>query len=75
MRNHQSNRISRFLLAQLYFNSLIDKTSPKAITKTLQNIPKGKEALALAYDEAMLRVDGQKPNFREIAKNVLSWIF
>ena len=55
-------------------NSLIDKTTPKAIKSTLKKLPKGSDAYDYAYDEAMERINGQKRGFRELAGRVLSWI-
>ena len=37
-------------------------------------MPKGSEALDIAYDKAIERVEAQKPGFRDLAKRVLSWI-
>jgi hypothetical protein len=48
--------------------------TPKAIKKALEMLPRGSEALDRAYEEAMERVENQKPGFRELAKQVLSWI-
>jgi hypothetical protein len=64
----------RFLLAQLHLDSLTDKTSPKAIKLALKRLPKGSDGLNIAYDEAMGRILTQKPGFRELAEQVLSWI-
>ncbi|KAL9118356.1 MAG: hypothetical protein Q9187_005101 [Circinaria calcarea] len=63
-----------FLLAQLHLDSLADKITPKAIKLALQKLPKGSEALKIAYGEALERIDGQKPGFKTLAKQVLSWI-
>jgi len=65
---------TRFLLAQLHLDSLIDKTTPRAITRTLEKLPKGSDALDLAYKEAMQRIQGQEPGLVELAWRVLSWI-
>jgi hypothetical protein len=64
----------RFLLAQLHLDSLIDKTTPKAIKLALEKLPKGSHALDCAYQEAMERIEGQKRGFQELAKQVLSWV-
>jgi hypothetical protein len=64
----------RFLLAQLHFDSLTDKISPKAIKCALNRLPKGSDALDVAYDEAMERIVNQKSGFRELAEQFLSWI-
>lgn len=69
-----SKQKTRFLLAQLHIDSLVDKTSPKAIKNALLQLPRGSEALDLAYSEAVERINGQKPGFKDLAKQVLSWI-
>ena len=63
-----------FLLAQLHMDSLTDKTSPKTIKKSLGNLPKGSDALDVAYKQAMRRIEDQKPGFSDLAKRTLSWI-
>lgn len=63
-----------FLLAQLHMDSLTDKTTPKAIKKALEKLPMGSDALDLAYDQAMQRIQDQKPGFRTLAERALSWI-
>ncbi|OCK95650.1 purine and uridine phosphorylase [Cenococcum geophilum 1.58] len=63
-----------FLLAQLYLDSLIGKTSSKAIKTTLKKLPTGSEAYDYAYKEAMERIEDQIADSRELAKQVLSWI-
>lgn len=73
----------RFLLAQIYLNSLNDKMTPKAIKNALssfqrQNSRSGEtqkaEVLAHAYEQAMLRINGQQSGFKELARKVLSWV-
>ncbi|KAG0647605.1 Ankyrin repeat domain-containing [Hyphodiscus hymeniophilus] len=63
-----------FLLAQLHLGSLIDKTTPRAITRALKQLPKGSRALDQAYEEAMRRIQGQEDGFTELAVRTLSWI-
>ncbi|PMD66306.1 uncharacterized protein K444DRAFT_702104 [Hyaloscypha bicolor E] len=72
-----------FLLAQIYLASLTDKYTLKAIRNTLKLFKKqGQgssenkqlEALAQAYEEAMKRINEQKPGSQQLAQNVLSWI-
>ena len=63
-----------FLLARLHMDSLTDKTASKAIKKTLENLPKGSDALDTAYEQAMQRIEDQKPGFRDLAKRTLTWI-
>ncbi len=55
-------------------DSLIDKTTPRAIARALDKLPKGSDALDLAYKEAIQRIQGQKPGFVELAWRILSWI-
>ena len=55
-------------------DSLIDKTTVKALKSALQKLPRGLEALDNAYNEAIKRVEAQKEGFRDLAKRVLSWI-
>ena len=64
----------RFLLAQLHLGSLINKTTPRAIRRTLEKLPKGSDALDKAYHEAMERIQDQEIGFQGLAKRVLSWI-
>jgi ankyrin repeat protein len=64
----------RFLLAQLYFNSLKGKTSPKAIRTALEKLSTGSEAYDHAYNDAMKRIEGQLKDEKKLAKQVLSWI-
>jgi hypothetical protein len=55
-------------------DSLTDKTTPRTITRALEKLPKGSDALDLAYKEAIRRIQGQEPGFVELALRVLSWI-
>lgn len=69
-----SLQLSRFLLAQLYLESLNDKRTPRLIRRTLENLPKGSDSLDQAYGKAMEIIQGQKVGFEELAILVLSWI-
>jgi ankyrin repeat protein len=71
------------LLAQLYFDSLGDKTSVKLLKIALTHFQKQKEGssedqrlrlLEEAYDETMERIKAQQPGYRQLALKVLSWI-
>jgi ankyrin repeat protein len=62
----------RFLLVQLYLDSLSRKRSPKAIQAALNNLLTGSGAYDQAYSEAMERVIGQ--DSEDLAKQALSWI-
>ena len=64
----------RFLLAQLHMDSLRDKTSPKLIKKSLEILPKGSNALDIAYGGAMQRIENQREGFRLLAKQLLGWL-
>ncbi|KAM0461024.1 hypothetical protein ACHAO4_001823 [Trichoderma viride] len=73
-----------FLLAQLYLNSLKDKTSPKQITSALELFKKQsqlglgedkkREILEKAYEQAMDRITSQMPGLQVLGKKTLAWI-
>ena len=44
------------------------------VQRALESLPKGTKALAIAYDQAMQRIEAQKPGIRLIAQKALSWI-
>ena len=54
--------------------SLRDKTSSKLIKKALESLPKGSQALDLAYYGAMQRIEDQMEGFRSVAKKLLGWL-
>jgi hypothetical protein len=68
------NNFSRFLLAQLYINSLTDKFTEKEINTTLDNMTEGEKGLDKAYDDTVHRICNQEQGTRELAKKVLFWI-
>jgi ankyrin repeat protein len=70
--NHANS--ARFLLAQLYLESLTGKRSPKAIRTSLKNLATGSGAYDHAYEDAMERISGQVKDQEVLAKQVLSWI-
>ena len=70
-------------MAQIYFSSLNDKLTPKAIRNALQDFQKQTpgssedkkvQVLAHAYEQAIKRINGQTPGFKDLANKVLSWI-
>ncbi|KAK4656897.1 hypothetical protein QC762_208180 [Podospora pseudocomata] len=72
-----------FLLAQIYLNLLYDKMTPNDIRSTLEvfrNRGQGRDeiqkvgALTSAYNQAMMRIDGQMPGCKKLAMEVLTWI-
>ncbi|KAI0874241.1 hypothetical protein GGS24DRAFT_490168 [Hypoxylon argillaceum] len=63
-----------FLLAQLHFDSLRGKPSPKAIRTALGKLAKGSGAYDVAYDDAMTRIKGQLPDQEKLALDTLIWI-
>ncbi|KAN0072055.1 hypothetical protein V8E54_009784 [Elaphomyces granulatus] len=65
---------SRFLLAQLYINSLIDKVTEKQVNTALDNMKMGKEGLDKAYEDTVNRIENQPQGIRELAKKMLFWI-
>ncbi|KAI9774751.1 MAG: hypothetical protein M1839_001618, partial [Geoglossum umbratile] len=72
-----------FLLVQVYLSSLEDKQTPKAIRNALKDfqaqiLGSGKDkklqVLAHVYEQAMERINEQKPVLKDLAKQVLLWI-
>lgn len=63
-----------FLLAQLHLDSLVGKTSPKAIRTALKMLPTGSDAYDYAYEDAIGRIEGQRKEQKALAKQVISWI-
>ncbi|KAI0810039.1 hypothetical protein GGR55DRAFT_150278 [Xylaria sp. FL0064] len=63
-----------FLLTRLHLQSLQDKLSKKQVVQALQNLPRGQEALNLAYTGAIERIEQQQPGRREKAKQLLVWV-
>jgi hypothetical protein len=70
-------------LAQIYLSSLDDKPTPKAIRNALKDFQTESQGLgeeekvrilARAYEQAMERINGQKPGLKDLAKRVLFWI-
>jgi hypothetical protein len=44
------------------------------IKLVLQNLPKGIEGLDQTYDQAMKRIEDLNKSYRELAKQILSWV-
>ncbi|KFY91698.1 hypothetical protein V500_04517 [Pseudogymnoascus sp. VKM F-4518 (FW-2643)] len=63
-----------FLLAQLHLDSLSGKSSPKAVRTALKLLPSGSNAYDDAYKDAMLRIEGQLLDKKDLAWQILSWI-
>ncbi|OBT86225.1 hypothetical protein VE02_05891 [Pseudogymnoascus sp. 03VT05] len=68
------SRNFRFLLAHLQLDSLIGKRSPKAVRTALKSLPSGSNAYDDAYKDAMIRMEGQLLDQKDLAWQVLSWI-
>lgn len=73
---------SRFLLAEIYVTLLRDKTTVNSIHEALEsfrirnssNNSQIDQALDHAYEQAMERIDNQKPGLKALAIRALSWI-
>ncbi|KAB8263008.1 hypothetical protein BDV32DRAFT_136095 [Aspergillus pseudonomiae] len=73
-----------FLLAKLYVDSLVYKTTPKAIRGVLaelevtsrEGLEDGQKSKVLdhAYKQAMERIRAQAPEHQDLANRVLTWI-
>ncbi|KAL2153768.1 hypothetical protein VTH82DRAFT_4923 [Thermothelomyces myriococcoides] len=82
------NSLPQFLLAPIFLESLEDKLTINALKRALrdwaaQNQEEPGEhrsetqkaaTLRSLYEEAMARIQSQKPGFRDLANNVLAWI-
>lgn len=66
--------LTRFLLARLHVDSLLDKRTKSKVLLILKNLGTGPDAVHAAYDKAMERIEGQLPEDRALANRVLSWI-
>jgi hypothetical protein len=71
---YTNNNLLRFLLVQLYLESLVGKRSPKAIRAALKNLPSGSNAYDHTYKDTMIRIEEQVNDQEELAKQALSWI-
>jgi ankyrin repeat protein len=67
-------RLARFLLARLYIELLRDKRRKRDVLFTLNQLPKGVEALKDAYDKAIEQINKQLPGDCLLARRALSWI-
>lgn len=47
---------------------------PTDVRVALESLPKGLEALSIAYDQAMQRIAAQRPGMRILAHDAMSWI-
>jgi hypothetical protein len=74
LRSDTHLRNSRFLLARLHTDSLLDKRTAKDVKATLAKLTKGAAALDVAYGEALQRIESQLEGDRELARKTLSWI-
>ncbi|RDW57292.1 hypothetical protein BP5796_12742 [Coleophoma crateriformis] len=63
-----------FLLAKLHLDSLVGKRSLTALQNALANLRSGSNAYNYAYEDAMIRIQGQVADQKELAKQVLLWI-
>jgi hypothetical protein len=63
----------KFLLAQLYLNSLIGKISAKAVRTAITKLRTGSDAYDYAYKDAMVRIEGQVTDLTKICVTYLSF--
>ncbi|KAJ6595809.1 ankyrin repeat domain-containing protein, partial [Mycena vulgaris] len=66
-----SNAQGMFLLAKLHIDSLVTKTTVKAVREALQSLPTD---LKGTYDEAMERIDHQSKDDQQLARLALTWV-
>ncbi|KAF5847672.1 hypothetical protein GGP41_008948 [Bipolaris sorokiniana] len=63
-----------FLLAKLHLNSMVGKRSKKALRTSLHGLATGSQAYDAAYENAMLRIEGQLADQKELAKEALAFL-
>ncbi|KAL6705251.1 hypothetical protein ACN47E_007211 [Coniothyrium glycines] len=63
-----------FLLARLHLESIMGKTSVKAVRQALEDLATGSSAYDAAYAAAMSRIQGQLPDQEDLAMRVLRWV-
>ncbi|KAF3067912.1 26S proteasome non-ATPase regulatory subunit 10 [Trichoderma lentiforme] len=62
-----------FLMARLYLDTLVTKTTRRKIKTALETLPEGLDSI---YDELMIRIKLQNPkDHAELAMKVIGWIF
>lgn len=66
--------LPRFQLVELHLQSLVGKTSPKALRNALHGLTVAEDPYGSAYSEAMERIEGQVAGHKQLAMRVLSWI-
>ena len=64
----------RFLIPRLHMDSLMSEPTRGDIKRALRNLPQGAKGLDETYEQAMRRIEGQEKGYRELAKQVLSWV-
>jgi hypothetical protein len=64
----------RFLLARLHMDFLMSQPTLGHIKRVLQTLPRGMKGLDETYEQAIKRIEGQEKGYRELAKQVLSWV-
>ncbi|KAF4215380.1 hypothetical protein CNMCM5878_008086 [Aspergillus fumigatiaffinis] len=64
-----------FLLAKLHIKSLISLPTKGHIKDALRNLANGEEALDKIYNQTMERIEDQIKERRDLAKQILFWIF
>jgi hypothetical protein len=65
---YTNNNLLRFLLVQLYLESLVRKRSLKAIWSALKNLPSRSNTYNYTYKDTMIRIKEQVNDQEELAK-------
>jgi hypothetical protein len=55
-------------------DSLMSQPTLGHIKRALLRLPQGVKGLDETYEQAMRRIEGQEEGYRELAKQVLSWV-
>jgi ankyrin repeat protein len=65
---------SRFLLARLYVDSLLDKRTKSSVQSALAKLSQGSQTLEKAYEDAVQRLKSQLPEDAALATRIITWI-
>jgi ankyrin repeat protein len=65
---------SRFLLARLYVDALLDKRTKSRVLSTLDTLSNESHSLENAYEDAISRLKNQLPEDAALAIRVITWV-
>ncbi|KAJ8121019.1 hypothetical protein ONZ43_g2428 [Nemania bipapillata] len=63
-----------FLLCKLHMDALALESTPRAVRKVLEGIPRGDTAMRETYNNAVQRIESQHQSNREWAMRTIQWV-